>query len=352
MTRPVCAWINLEHLRHNYRLLKQQAGRAKVMAIVKANAYGHNMALVSATLFAEGCRHFGVTDADEGVELRQILTSNDCTVTLLSGIFDKKDACAAVMYNLTPAIINNRQIALLRETGFNGEVWIKVDTGMNRLGADNPAQLVTQCQQHGIGIIGVMSHLSCADMPGHPLNRMQIERFETIRQHLHLPTSLLNSAGMVTMTQHGGDMVRPGIALYGAEPVPSQPMGLKPVMQLNGKIIHIRHLKPGDCVSYGAFFQAPCDMRIAVVPLGYADGIPRCLSGRGHAIFHDRLLPIVGRVCMDYTMLDISDSRARVGDHVEFWGTSLLAADVARLADTIPYELFTGVSGRVPRKAL
>ncbi len=352
MTRPVCAWINLEHLRHNYRLLKQQAGPAELMAIVKANAYGHGMALISSTLHADGCRHFGVTDAREGVELRQTITDIDCTITLLSGIFDVQDARDAATHRLTPAIINSTQISLLKQAGFDGDVWIKVDTGMNRLGADDPAQLVALCRQHGIGITGVMSHLSCADMPEHPLNRMQVERFDAMRQSLCLPASLLNSAGMITLPQHGGNMVRPGIALYGVEPVPQQPLGLKPVMQLSGQIIHIRNIRQGDCVSYAASFQAQHDMRIGIVALGYADGIPRRLSGKGHAMLNGHLLPIVGRICMDYTILDISGSHANVGDNVEFWGSRLYASDVACIADTIAYELFTGVGDRVPRRAL
>ena len=322
------------------------------MAIVKANAYGHGMRLISKTLYDDGCRHFGVTDAREGVELRQTITETDCMIVLLSGIFDLQDAHAAVTHRLTPAIFNDTQLTLLKQAGFDGSVWIKVDTGMNRLGADDPPRLIEQCRQHGISIAGVMSHLSCADMPEHPLNRQQADRFENIRRELCLPASLLNSAGMITLPQHRGDMVRPGIALYGAEPVPQQPLGLKPVMQLSGQIIHIRNVRQGEYVSYAASFQAPHDMRIGIVALGYADGIPRLLSGKGQAMLNGQRLAIVGRVCMDYTMLDIGAHEATVGDPVEFWGPHLHASDVASMANTIAYELFTGIASRVPRRPL
>jgi len=355
MSRPAIALINLDHLRHNYRLLAQLATPACIMAVVKANAYGHGLDLVAPALFDAGCRSFAVSDAKEGALLRKLLDTSDkmqtAEVTLLSSIFDAEGAALATTHKLIPAVTNPNQITLLQQARFNGAVWIKVDTGMNRLGADNPEAAIQQCRQAGIRIRGIMSHLACADIPEHPLNRQQAARFEQLRTNIapELPASLLNSAGMVTMPDQRLDVVRPGLALYGSEPVPGQPLGLKPVMCLTAEVIQIRQIEAGDTISYGASFTAPGRMRIAVVSAGYADGIPRALSNCGHAIHHGDLLPITGRVCMDYTMLNVTDTDIECGDNVEFWGNQLTANSVAAMIDTISYTLFTGVGERVQR---
>ncbi len=326
-----------------------------MMAVVKANAYGHGLDLIAPALFAIGCRHFGVTDATEGRALRQLFADkcNVTEITLLSGIFDAADADLAVQYQLTPTITESAQLGLLHHAGFRGQTWIKVDTGMHRLGSNKPELLLAQCKQYGIGGRGMMSHLACADTPDHPLNQQQAAYFLQLRKQLsaNLPASLLNSAGMVSMPQYCMDIVRPGIALYGSEPIADQPLGLKPVMTLTGAVMQIREIPAGAQVSYGATFSADKTMRIAVVSAGYADGLPRALGNRGHVFFAGRKLAIVGRVCMDYTMLDVTDVDIHPGDAVEFWGDHLTANDVARSLDTISYTLFTGVGARVRRVA-
>jgi len=353
MSRPAIARINLNHLIHNYRLLTEQAGNAQIMAIVKANAYGHGLDLIAPILFEAGCRNFGVTDATEGRQLRQLFKASEPEISLLSGLFNGSSAKMATENQLIPAITESAQLDLLVHAGFCGQIWVKVDTGMNRLGSNAPESLLSQCKQHHIGVRGVMSHLACADTPKHPLNRKQTAEFANIRAALpaNLPASLLNSAGMVAMPEHGMDVVRPGIALYGSEPVADQPIGLKPVMQLTGAVMQIRQIPAGAQVSYGATFRAHKSMRIAVVSLGYADGLPRSLSNRGHAFFAGQKLAIVGRVCMDYTMLDVTDVDIHPGDAVEFWGDNIRANDVAASIDTISYTLFTGVGERVQRIA-
>jgi alanine racemase len=353
MNRPAIAHIHPEHLRHNYRILRQHAGNANIMAIVKANAYGHGIELVAPVLFDEGCRHFGVTDATEGRQLRHLLKTEKAEITVLSGIFDQQDAELAVINRLTPTITETEQLALLHDANFRGRVWIKVDTGMNRLGASDVKKLIRQCRQTGIHICGMISHLACADIPEHPLNKQQAHAFTILRREVapDLPASLLNSAGMVSMPEYCLNMVRPGIALYGSEPLADQPLGLKPVMQLTGGVMQIREIPAGAQISYGATYTADRTMRIAVVSMGYADGLPRRLSNRGYAFFAGQKLNIVGRVCMDYTMLDVTDVEVKSGDIVEFWGTHILANDVARSIDTISYSLFTGIGTRVRRIA-
>ena len=346
--RPAIANINIENLRHNYRLLSSRAKPAKIMAVVKANAYGHGLAPVSSALFDEGCRHFSVTDASEGMELRELLPEAE-SIVLLSGIFDAEDAELACKQALTPTITSKHQLELLQSAGFSGSVWIKINTGMQRLGADNPAQLMDQCRANGIKIAGIMSHLACADTPEHPLNRAQAEEFSTLCQQLDpkLPASLLNSAGLVALPDEMHDFVRPGLALYGAEPVATEPLGVRPVMQLTGQVMHVREIATGVSLSYGASFTAPGDMKIAVVSLGYGDGLPRSVSNCGQAYAKGMLFPIVGRVCMDYCLIDCTTNHLEPGDTIEFWGDKLTASTVSDLAGTIPYELFTGVGKRV-----
>lgn len=355
MSRPATAEINIEHLQYNYRLLDRATGTAAVMAIVKANAYGHGLQLVGPPLLEAGCRLFGVTDADEGTELRSIIgDASDIEITMLSGIFDDNDARLCIDHNLTPVITEPAQLNLLSTARFGGAIWLKLDSGMNRLGALNPTELFDQTRKAGIHIHGFMSHLACADIPDHELNQQQIIRFNETCDSIspETPKSLLNSAGIIAMSEHAFDVVRPGIALYGAEPIPADPIGLKPVMTLNGEVMQVREIPAGASVSYGATFTTEQPMRVAVVSLGYADGVPRSLSNKGMVYIRNRRFPIIGRVCMDYTMVDVTASDVHAGDSVEFWGEHLLANEVASTIDTISYTLFTGIGNRVRRKTV
>jgi len=358
MSRPAIATIHLGHLRHNYRTLKKRAGNAAIMAVVKANAYGHGLDLIAPALLDEGCLSFAVTDAAEGLRLRRMLGKKP-DIVILSGIFDREDAGLCREAGLTPIVSEPWQINILGNVSFAERVWLKVDTGMCRLGCEDVLQMFTTCREQDIHIAGIMSHLACADIPGHPLNRRQAE---VLRQYLAaLPepvsVSLLNSAGLITMPEYVMDVVRPGIALYGAEPVRNHSLGLQPVMQLTSRIMQIRTVRKGESVSYGATFTAPKDMCIAIAALGYADGLPRALSNCGMAIVankqgKDAILPVTGRVCMDYCLLDASRVSLAAGDTVEFWGGAMPAVEVARQAGTIAYELFTGLGERVMRKAV
>jgi alanine racemase len=353
MSRPTVAYINLTHLRHNYRVLAERAGTASTMAVVKADAYGHGLHLIAPALLDAGCRCFSVTDAVEGMLLRRIV-GGQADIVLLSGIFDAADAELCCDHTLIPALTELTQVSLLAAASFRGKAWLKVDTGMRRLGTTDAPALHAACVDRDIEIAGLMSHLACADEPGHALNAQQAACFGEIADTLPAatPKSLLNSAGIVSMPQYAFDVVRPGIALYGAEPVANRPLGLKPVMRLCARVLQVRDVRRGESVSYGASFTAKQDMRIATVAMGYADGLPRALSNRGHAYGATAILPIVGRVCMDYCLLDVSQGEIVAGSEVEFWGDALPAVRVAQDAGTIAYELFTGVGNRVIRKAV
>jgi len=370
MSRPALARIHLGHLRHNYRLLKQRAGKAAVMAVVKADAYGHGLHLVAPALLDEGCRCFAVSDAEEGAILRRII-GEMADIVLLSGIFDASDALQARESTLTPVITEIAQAELLSAAQFSGRVWLKTDTGMNRLGAEDIVALNALCKLKDIKIAGVMSHLACADEPSHTMNIEQATRFMESASQLpsDTPKSLLNSAGLVALPDCTFDVVRPGIALYGVEPVRNQPLGLQPVMQFGGKVMQLRDVPRGASLSYGATFTAPRDMRIATLSVGYADGLPRQLSNHGVAAVlspaqgsstqdlstptaDTAILNLVGRVCMDYCLLDASQADVKPGTELELWGMCIPASKVAEQIGTIAYELFTGVGKRVHRVAI
>lgn len=358
--RPIFATIHLGHLAYNFRLLQQKAAPSIIMAVVKADAYGHGLVPVAETLFAEGCRSFAVTDADEGALLRTSLSENMANaidIILLSGLFDENDAQLILNHGLIPVVSADRHLDLLQGVGFEGNVWLKLDTGMGRIGAENTEDMLQGIHQHGMTLAGIMSHLACADTPEHPLNLEQLLKFKSIQQHAQAPVySLLNSAGIVAFSSEiQTDFVRPGLALYGAEPIPSRPLGLKPVMQLSGNVLQIREIQADDSVSYGATWTASKETHVAVVGVGYADGLPRSLSNQGFASHTSGLLPIVGRVCMDYCMLAVHNEQVQVGDEVVFFGfdeQAPKANDVAHLCHTISYELFTGINPRVTRRYL
>lgn len=357
--RPVTATIHLGHLAHNYQLLQQQAGDRDIMAVVKANAYGHGLLPIAAALLEEGCRSFAVTDAEEGMRLRLGFPQDTHSqalpdIILLSGIFDADDATWCAEYQLTPVLSEPWQFHLLQAQNFSGKIWLKADTGMYRMGADNIDDFIKQIEQSSMHLAGLMSHLACADTPDHAMNQSQLQRFQALQQTISpTKTSLLNSAGIIAMPAHASNMVRPGIALYGDEPVRTMPLGLKPVMQLSAKIVQIRPINAGESVSYGATWQAPHATHIAVVCAGYADGVPRLLSNQGHAAHASGLLPIAGRVCMDYCMLAVDVDQVSLGDDVIFFGYSSHApwlSDVAAQCQTISYELLTSIGARVHRQ--
>ncbi len=322
------------------------------MAVVKADAYGHGLHLVGPALHAAGCTCFAVTDAEEGAVLRDII-GHGADIVVLSGVFDTADARLVTQSRLTPVVFMTEHVRMLRDPGFTGSVWLKVDTGMHRLGADDPASLLHACLDSSMTIAGVMSHLACADTPDHPMNTAQVSRFAGIRRELpkDIPASLLNSAGLACMPELSLDVVRPGIALYGTEPAAGIRLGLKPVMRFCGHIMQVTDVPAGASISYGATFTAERNMRVAVVSCGYADGLPRSLSNRGYGIWRGNRLPIVGRVCMDYCLLDVGGYAPVPGDEVEFWGATQPAAEVAANAGTISYELFTGIGHRVQHLA-
>ena len=325
--------------------------------MVKANAYGLGVRRVAPALWQAGCRNFFTANMDGAVMLRAMLP--DAHSHVLNGLLGEgEDDMAA--NGVIPVLNDLGQIerwsAHARRIERRLPAAIHIDTGMSRLGL--PPYEVEQLAARpelleGLNVFHVMSHLACADEASHPMNREQLDRFNRLRATLPaMPASFANSSGIFLGPDYHLDMVRPGYAVYGGNPTPGRTNPMLPVVTLRAAIIQVRDVAPGETVGYGARFTAERPTRVATIPVGYADGYLRSLSGRGSARIGDIEVPVIGRVSMDLVTLDISkvpEDRANVGTWVELiWGSHMLD-DLAERAGTIGYELLTALGGRYPR---
>ena len=322
--------VDLDALAANYRRFCERASGGSA-AVVKANAYGLGVAPVARRLAEEGCRQFFVATDAEGRELRGILPDADAfDIFVLSGAVEGD--------GLIPVVNHVDQIRA-------GPVALHVDTGMHRLGFDEidfdtiPADTEVRL---------LMTHLACADTPGHSLNGEQLARFQAVAARFPgVPTSIANSAAILTGVEGIG---RPGIGLYGGNPYAGEDNPMRCVATLEGEVLQVRNIPAGVPVGYGATHVTGGDTVVAVVGIGYADGLPRDLSNRGQAAIGNVRAPIIGRVSMDLTLVDVTDlPPVAPGDWMEFFGHSVGIDEVAAWADTISYEILTGVGNRVSR---
>ena len=319
--------VDLDAVADNYATLKHRAA-GDVAAVVKANAYGLGAVPVARRLAAEGCRQFFVATESEGVALRPALPE-DAELFVFSG-----EAAA-------PGLI---PVANFPEQIGQQPVALHVDTGMQRLGF--PWHAMSKAPRAKVKLL--ISHLACADTPEHPLNAEQERRFEAVAAHFPgVPTSLANSAGILNGVPGLG---RAGIGLYGGNPWSHRPNPLRPAATFEGQVLQVRSVRAGEAVGYGAGHRMECDAQVAVVGVGYADGVQRMLSNRGAAAFNGKRLPIVGRVSMDLTHLDATDSGLARGDWVEFCGAHIGVDEMAACASTIAYEILVGIGNRVERR--
>lgn len=358
--RPTRAEVDLEAIAHNFRLVREIAAGARVCAVVKADAYGHGVVPVAVRLQKEGADAFGVALAEEGLELRDAgITAG---ILVLNGVYG--DAHRDVLEaRLTPVVYDLAQVeAFARAWDGAFGVHLKVDTGMSRLGvplAALDAFLDGLDRFPAARIDGVMTHLSSADGDD-DYTRAQLDAFRDalarIRARGHAPRTVhaANSPATLAYPEARFDMVRPGIVLFGAPPAPDLGADLRPAMRLRTEVIALRDLSPGDSVGYGRTFRATRPMRLATVPMGYGDGLMRLVSNRGAMLVGGCRCAIVGNVSMDLTTLDVTGvADVHVGAEVvvlgEQDGARIGAEDVAAWAGTIPYEVLTNVSRRVPR---
>ena len=349
--------IDLGALASNYRLLARKAGKAECGAAIKGDAYGIGVTQASKTLWAAGCRTFFVARPAEGEELRAILPR--AVIYVLDGLH----AGAAKYYlkhDLRPALASLAEVREWAKEGRSRPCALHVDTGINRLGlpVDDLVQLSQESAvNYKLNMALLMSHLACSDKANHPMNRQQLARFQKLRTHYpQLTTSLANSSGIFLGKDYAFDLVRPGIALYGGNPLPGKPNPIKPVAQLDLRVLQVRDVKKGDTVGYSATWKAQRDSRIAILGAGYRDGIPRKLSstkptGPAQVWLAGGRCPIVGRVSMDMTCIDVTDRpRVRPGMYAEVFGKHIPVDEAAATASTISYELLTHLGSRYARQ--
>ena len=314
---------------------------------MKANAYGLGAVPVARALSAAGCEDFFVATADEGVRVRGELP--DARIFVFEGALEDTvlDLLSA---DLVPVLNHAAQLELWRQTAGGQPAAVHVDTGMHRLGFPPD---VTSSEFRGIRVNLLVTHLACADDPGHPMNQLQLDRLARVRQWFPgVPVSVGNSAGVLQGPAFAGDLGRPGIGLYGGNPSLVTPSPVRPVVTLEGRILQLRSVASGESIGYAASFTAARPLEVAVVGIGYADGLPRLLSNRGEAALGGRRCPIVGRVSMDLTTVDVTGMGARLGDWVEFIGPTVLVDEVAAWAQTMSYEVLTGLGQRPVREYL
>jgi alanine racemase len=368
MTATPQAVVDLDAVAHNVRLLRELAGSAQVMAVVKADGYGHGASQVGRAALAAGASELGVATIDEALALRR----DGITAPVLAWLHPAgTDFAAALSADVEIAVSSLRQLDDLldavRRTGATATVTVKVDTGLNRNGvgaADVPellSALKRAMSDDAIRLRGIMSHLAHGDRPDHPFNDVQGQRLREVltqARDLGVPyevVHLSNSPSAMTRPDLAFDMVRPGIAVYGQTPIPERgDMGLRPAMTLKCPVTLVRSLKAGDGVSYGHMWVADRDTTVALLPIGYADGVFRNLSGRIDVLINGKLRRSVGRVCMDQFVVDVGrDADVAEGDEAILFGPGThgepTAQDWAELLGTINYEIVTSPRGRILR---
>lgn len=353
MSRPAIAHIHLDAFRHNYRLAKQMHG-GKALAVIKANAYGHG-AVQCAKAIADEADGFAVACLEEALQLRQTGIKNP--ILLLEGFFEAAELTEIVANDLWIVVHAAWQLEILlaAKLAKSLQVWLKMDSGMHRVGL-SPSEYASaffHLNGHAnVAKIVLMSHFANADNLNSPHTLQQIEVFEKSVSSLNSAAlltdfSLANSAAILGWPIAKGHWSRPGIMLYGADPLMAVDTKLRPVMQLTSQIISIRAVKKGESIGYGSIFTAQRDTIVGVVACGYADGYPRSASSQSKAspaVVDGITTKLIGRVSMDMLFVDLTDiPSANIGSTVELWGAQVAANDVAKAAGTIAYELFCNV---------
>jgi len=353
MPRPIRATISAGALAHNLRVARAHAGRARIWAVIKANAYGHGLERAARALAAAD--GFAVLDFAEAERLRRAGVTQP--ILMLEGVFRESDVPLLTEHRLTPVIHQPAQIKLLGSLCAPIDAYFKVNSGMNRLGftAANVHSGYQALRAHAhVNTITLMTHFADAD--GASGVSAQLERFASLTKSFAGPRSLANSAALFRFPETHADWVRPGIILYGCSPFDymsaehrAAALGLKPAMTLTSEIIATQDLAPGEGVGYGLAYRAERAMRVGVVACGYADGYPRHAPAGTPVLVNGRRTRIVGRVSMDMITIDLNGMPdAGIGAPVTLWGEGLCADEVAAAAGTLSYELLCALAPRVP----
>jgi alanine racemase len=350
MARPLVAQINLAALASNLARAREKAPGTQVLAVVKANAYGHGLMRVLPAL--EDADGLALVELDAAVALRDAHYTR--RILLLEGFFEERELAEIAQRRLAVVVHDEAQIAMLERAVLPRplEVFVKVNTGMNRLGLP-PRDVARACERlsgsPAVAALRLMMHFARADEDEGIEHALAV--FDEACRNLPYPRSLANSAGVFRHAEVGGDIVRPGIMLYGGTPFPydtAAMLGLQPVMTLRSQIIAVQTLNANDSVGYGAAYTAARGHRIGVVACGYADGYPRHAPNGTPVLVCGRKVRLAGRVSMDMITVDLSDvPEARVGSPVVLWGEGLPVDDVAAAASTVGYELLCALAPRV-----
>ena len=379
VNQPV-AWVHLQHILHNFRIAQSLAPQSNVMAVIKADGYGHGAQAIANIL--EEADNFAVARVHEAITLRQAGCNKP--IVVLEGFLGLQEYNLCLQHSLVPVVHCVEQLKLLVSLEENSSksvsaeqqkleanqqqgasfksmpVWIKLDSGMHRLGFDEKQLSQSVSKLNQLNIVGVMSHMANADNQLHPLNEIQLNHFNSMLRNFAENTeqALANSAATTQIQMSHLQWIRPGIMLYGSSGSADGPSAslmkdgqqLLPGMTLSAPVISTRHIRAGEDIGYGSIWRAEVDCRVAVVGLGYGDGYPREMPQGTPVLVNGQRRRLVGRVSMDllYVLL-AADDQVEPGHHVQFWGNDLPIDEIAEHAGTIAYTLMTGLTGRVKR---
>lgn len=366
--RPTTAWVDLQALRSNFQAIRNHVGNTKIMAIVKANAFGHGLLRIAQTLEELGTDQLGVAFLEEGIALRK--AGIRCPILVLGGIIGNQ-----ISYFLkhelqltASSVFKVEQIdAAAAQMGVRAKIHLKIDTGMKRIGVrweNADALFEAALAAQNCDIQGVFSHFASSDSPAKENANEQIDRFEEAlsffeRKGLETPPRHISNSGAILQHPRANyEMVRPGCLLYGFYPSHQveRTIEVTPVLTLKSRVVYFKQVPKSHAVSYDGQWTASRDTRVVTVPVGYGDGFPRGLSGQARVIINGKQYPIVGNITMDALMVDIQDDSAFNGDEVVLLGRQdsqiIRVEDLAQMLGTIPYEILTSINTRVPRRYL
>ena len=354
--RQATVYIDSEALQYNLNRVKQLAPTAKIVSMVKANAYGHGIKDCLAALSETDA--FGVACLEEALEIRDL--GYQQMITLIEGVFSENEMQIIIDQNIECVIHQQQQIEWLlthKEAYIDQglKVWVKLNSGMNRLGfkINEIIEVINTLKSEGFTCVLVM-HFANADMENHPLNQQQIKQFLQVKKACSpILASCCNSAAIYQWPELNFDFVRPGIMLYGASPFAEKSvhaLDLKPVMTLTAEVIALNQIQTGESVGYGSTFIADKEMDLAIVSVGYGDGYPRAFFKQNYVAIQGKSCRVIGRVAMDMIAIDVTGLNTAIGTEVELWGKNRLVDDVAEANGTIGYELLCRLTTRPKRK--
>ena len=363
MQLPNAAYINYQNISNNVAQICELTNKP-VMAVVKADAYGHGLINSSQAALLGGAQWLGVALLSEAIEIRKagITAPSLAWLTPPGADFE-----SAIKNDIDLSISSLQQLqeiyAASLRVGLIARVHLKVDTGMSRSGAlDEFPELVSELNRltsaNEIELVGTWSHFACADEPAHPLNAEQIKRFNSALEYMNDENlnpgirHIANSSAIIGLPEAKFDLVRAGLIIYGLSPtnIPPINLSLKPAMELRARLLLVKEIPPGATVGYGATVQVTKETKIGIVTFGYADGLPRSTDGSAYFLHNNLPAHLIGRVSMDQCAIDLGiDSSAKAGDEVLIFGEKLLVNELAKAAGTISYEIVSGIGSRTPR---